>query len=66
MSSGKYRQQEAEILPSEFLRLAERYRRRAQGELEKQRGMPSWASGDRRKRRPSVHASPSKRFRYWE
>jgi len=57
----KYRTKE-----KEFLRLAEQYRRRAERELEEQCGIPSWASGDRRKRRPSVHASPSKRFRYWE
>jgi len=54
----KYRNMEPELL-----RLAERYRRRARRQLETQRATPSWASAMGRKRRSSVHGSPSKRAR---
>ncbi|KAH9984645.1 hypothetical protein BJV74DRAFT_848008 [Russula compacta] len=54
----KYRAME-----QEFLRLAVQYRKRAQRQLEKQCGTPSWAHAGGRKRRSSAHESPSKRVR---
>ncbi|KAF8273893.1 hypothetical protein EI94DRAFT_1083701 [Lactarius quietus] len=54
----KYRSMEPE-----FIRLAERYRRRTRRQMEMQRGTPSWANAVGRKRRSSVHGSPSKRTR---
>lgn len=63
MCSKNYSWHEADISLSEFLRLAAQYRRRAQRQLEKQCGTPSWAPAGGRKRRSSVHESPSKRVR---
>jgi len=54
------------IREQELLSLAERYRRRAQRQLEKQRATPSWANAGVRKRRLSSHGPPSKRVRELE
>jgi len=54
------------IKEQELLSLAERYRTRAQRQMEKQRATPSWANAGVRKRRLSSHESPSKRVRELE
>ncbi|KAI9513044.1 hypothetical protein F5148DRAFT_1158298 [Russula earlei] len=54
----RYRVEEQKLL-----RLAERYRRRAHMQLEKQCGTPSWANAGVRKRRASFHEWPGKRAR---
>lgn len=55
-----------EMFSAEFLRLAERYRRRTRRAMEMQRGTPSWANAVGRKRRSSAHGSPNKRAREME
>ncbi|KAH9009559.1 hypothetical protein EDB83DRAFT_2453145 [Lactarius deliciosus] len=61
--SDKCYMEKYRTMEPEFLRLAEKYRRRTRKQLEMQRGTPSWANAVGRKRRSSVHGSPNKRTR---